>query len=119
MAWQQCPVCHGSRTIQKDGRTVECRYCRGLGRVYDAPPKPFSGGLLFMTLLQVTASLGAGYLAATYTRHWEQMHSLILGVMVAIAVYWVLTLKVFRELILLGLALAILYQLYQAWLLHY
>ncbi|MBD2838625.1 hypothetical protein ID144_16395 [Pseudomonas sp. JM0905a] len=71
-----------------------------------------------MTLLQVTASLGVGYLAATYTRHWEQTHSLILGVMVAVAVYWVLTLKVFRELILLGLALAILYQLYQAWLLH-
>ncbi len=118
MAWQQCPVCHGSRTIHKDGRSVECRYCRGLGRVYDAPPKPFSSGLLFMTLLQVTASLGAGYLATTYTKHWEQTHSVILGAMVAIAVYWVLTLKMFRDLLLLGLALAILYQLYQVWLQH-
>ncbi|MCY1266817.1 hypothetical protein D9M68_748450 [compost metagenome] len=71
-----------------------------------------------MTLLQVTASLGAGYLAVTYSRHWEQTLSLTLGAMVAIAVYWVLTLKAFRERLLPGLALAILYQLYQAWLLH-
>lgn len=71
-----------------------------------------------MTLLQVAASLGAGYLATTYSKHWEQTHSLILGAMVAIAVYWVMTLKMFRDLILLGLALAILYQLYQVWLQH-
>lgn len=118
MAWQQCPVCHGSRYILKDGHSVECRYCRGLGRVYDSPPKPFSAGLLFTMLLQISAALAAGYFAATYNKQWDQTHGLILGAMVAVAVYWALMLKAARELALLGLALLILYQLYQAWLHH-
>jgi hypothetical protein len=116
MAWQQCPVCRGSRTILKNGHAVECRYCRGLGRVYDCPPKPAAGGFPFLTVLQVLASLAAGYLAATYDKQWEPTHNLILGAMVTIAVYWVLTLKMIRELVLWGMALVILYQLYQAWL---
>lgn len=57
--------------------------------------------------------MAAGYLASTYDKQWEPTHNLILGAMVAVAVYWVLTLKVIRELVLWGMALAILYQLYQ------
>lgn len=117
MAWQQCPVCHGNRYIIKDGHPVECRYCRGLGKVYDSPRTPFFSSFLFATLLQVSAALAAGYLAATYNKHWDPTHSLMLGVMAAIAVYWLMTLKAIREVALLGLVLLILYQLYQAW--HY
>ncbi|AOE87525.1 hypothetical protein THL1_4977 [Pseudomonas sp. TCU-HL1] len=97
---------------------MECRYCRGLGKVYDCPPKPFAGGLLLATLLHISAALAAGYFAATYNKHWEPTHNLILGAMVAVAVYWVLMLKGVRELVLWGMALAILYHLYQAWLQH-
>lgn len=118
MAWRQCPMCHGNRSIIKDGHLIECRYCRGLGKVYDSPPTPFAASPLFATLLQVSAAIVAGYIAATYNKHWEPTHNLILGAMVAVATYWLLTLKAIRELGLLGLVLLILYQIYQAWLQH-
>ncbi|MDH4610390.1 hypothetical protein E8F12_17735 [Pseudomonas sp. BN102] len=68
--------------------------------------------------LQVVASLAAGYLSATYFKQPDATHNLILGAMVAAAIYWALTLKVARQLILWGMTLAVFYHLYQAWL-HY
>ncbi|MCY1517566.1 hypothetical protein D9M68_522520 [compost metagenome] len=118
MAWQECPVCHGNRAIRKNGSAAECRYCRGLGRVYKSASKSGEGGLFLQTALQVLASLATGYFAATYDKQWDPTHKLILGALAAGAVYWFLTLKVVRELTLWGLALLTLYHTYQAWILR-
>ncbi|MDH4556857.1 hypothetical protein E8F11_17075 [Pseudomonas sp. BN417] len=116
MAWQQCPVCHGSRAILKNGYATECRYCRGLGKVYESTSKSVTGGLFFQAALQVLASLAAGYLAAEYEKQWDPTDKLILGALVAAAVYWCLTLKVFRELLLWGMALVAIYHVYEGWI---
>ena len=86
--------------------------------MYDGHHKPGADRFPLLVILQVLASLAAGYLSATYLKQPEPTHNLILGAMVAAAIYWALTLKVARQLILWGMALAISYHLYQAWL-HY
>jgi DnaJ-class molecular chaperone len=43
MAWQQCYVCFGHRTIIRNGESVTCPHCRGVGQVLKAPPKPVKG----------------------------------------------------------------------------
>lgn len=86
--------------------------------MHDDRQKPGADRFLFVAVLQVLVSLAAGYLSATYFKQPEPTHNLILGAMVAAAVYWAMTLKVARQLILWGMALAIAYHLHQAWL-HY
>ena len=116
MARQQCPVCQGSRAILKNGYATECRYCRGLGKVYKSTSKSVTGGLFFQITLPILASLAAGYLATEYEKQWDPTHKLILGALVAGAVYWCLSLKVFREMLLWGMALVASYHLYEAWI---
>ncbi|MFC5698887.1 hypothetical protein ACFPU0_25525 [Pseudomonas sp. GCM10022186] len=119
MAWQQCSVCHGSSINLKNGQKVECRHCQGLGRVYVNTSKPVESGFFpFLTTLQVLVALAAGYLATNIDKQWVLTHKLILDVLVAGAVYWALTLKTIRALMLWGIAAVILYQAYQVWMLR-
>ncbi|MFZ6049112.1 hypothetical protein ACFW0H_23700 [Pseudomonas sp. CR3202] len=84
--------------------------------MYESASKSGAHGLLLQTVLQILASLAAGYLAVDYDKQWDPTHNLILGALVAGAVYWFLSLKVVRELILWGVALVTLYHAYQAWI---
>ncbi|MFZ6044706.1 hypothetical protein ACFW0H_01050 [Pseudomonas sp. CR3202] len=118
MAWQQCSACHGNSTILKGGHTIECRHCRGQGRVYVNPSKPVGVGFPLLTVLQVFAALAAGYLATNFDKQWAPTHNLILGALVAGAVYWAFTLKVIRVLMLWAIAGVILFQAYQVWILR-
>lgn len=84
--------------------------------MHDGHHKPGADPLL--VALQVLASLAAGYLSATYFKHPDATYNLILGAMAAATVYWALTLKVARQLILWGMTLVVFYHLYEAWLHH-
>ncbi len=87
--------------------------------MYVNPSKPVGSGLFpFLTILQVLVALAAGYLATNIDQQWAMTHKLILGALVAGAVYWALTLKAIRVLVLWGIAAAILYQAYQVWILR-